>query len=198
MTSPQHRITFVRHGETAGQSSIRYHGVNDVLLSPTGQEQMRRVGNALADVGFDRIFSSALSRARDSARIIVAHPPAVSVAELNEINFGRWEGLTKEEISALDPDLYERWRAEPSRFTYPDGDNRVEFGERIAAGLSQLTTEHPPGEWLMVLHRGVIASAIDHFLGRGASDSLSIGLGSIHIIARTDGHWSPEKLDLQP
>ncbi len=193
-----HRITLVRHGETAGQSSIRYHGANDVPLSSSGEEQMHRVGRALAEKKFDRVFSSALQRTREAARIIRADPPALVVAEFNEINFGRWEGMTKEEIAESDPELYTRWRAAPTRFSFPEGDDRSRFGERIVAGLSRILAEHPSGEWLMVLHRGVIATALDHLLGPASSDSLNIGLGSIHIVSRNSDGWVPEDLDLEP
>jgi probable phosphoglycerate mutase len=193
-----HRITLVRHGETAGQSSIRYHGINDVPLNEAGEDQMRRVGRALAQKRFDRVFSSALRRTREAARLIVPSPVALPVAELNEINFGRWEGLTKDEIAERDPELYARWRAEPRRFQFPEGDDRVRFGERVAAGIVRILDEHPSGEWLMVLHRGVIVSALDHFLGPGSCDSLDVPLGSIHVVARNGRGWVAEALDLLP
>lgn len=193
-----HRITLVRHGETAGQSSIRYHGINDVPLNDAGKDQMRRVGQTLAHKRFDRVFSSGLRRTREAASLIVPSPAALPVPELNEINFGRWEGLTKDEIAQRDPELYARWRAEPHRFRFPEGDDRAHFGERVAAGLDRILDEHPSGEWLMVLHRGVIVSALDHFLGAGSCGSLAVALGSIHVVARNGRGWVAEELDLLP
>ena len=63
-------LVLVRHGETEGQSSIRYHGRNDVALDERGRSQMRRAARALEREDFRKIFSSPLSRATEGARII--------------------------------------------------------------------------------------------------------------------------------
>jgi broad specificity phosphatase PhoE len=193
-----HRITLVRHGETQGQSSIRYYGATDVPLSTTGERQMRRVGEALSQARFDRVFSSALRRTREAAGIIVPDLPAVPVAALNEIHFGRWEGWTREEIAARDPELYARWRAQPRAFAYPDGDDRGAFAARVSGGLARLLDEHPPGEWLMVLHRGVIAVALEHLLGAAPPPPVEIALGSMHVVASNGDGWIAEQLDVVP
>src|SRR6185295_1113985 len=116
------RLVLVRHGETVGQSSIRYYGATDLALSADGEAQMRRVRQALAGEAFDAVYTSGLQRTIRAARIIVPHLPAQGVAGFNEINFGRWEGLTREEIATRDPQLFQQWRAAPHEFTYPDGD----------------------------------------------------------------------------
>ncbi len=68
------RFFLVRHGETEGESSIRYHGATDVPLSDLGREQMRRAARAIAAPRdarpFSDVFSSPLIRASEGARII--------------------------------------------------------------------------------------------------------------------------------
>jgi len=64
------RIVLVRHGETVGQSSIRYFGATDVALSQRGREQMREAALALPGNAFPLVVSSPLSRAWESARIV--------------------------------------------------------------------------------------------------------------------------------
>lgn len=193
-----HRITLVRHGETTGQSSIRYYGATDVPLSDSGEEQMRRVGAALGRARFDRVFSSTLRRSRDAAGIIAPGIATVAVPELDEIHFGRWEGWTREEIAARDPDLYARWQAAPHDFAYPGGDDRGVFAARVAGGLTRLLDEHAPGEWLMVLHRGVIAVALEHLLGAARPRRVEIALGSMHVVASNGDGWLAEQLDVVP
>ena len=72
MTSRGSRFILVRHGETEGESSIRYHGRTDVALSELGRDQMRRVRRAIetshGGANFARVFSSPLVRASEGAR----------------------------------------------------------------------------------------------------------------------------------
>ena len=63
------RLVLVRHGETAGQSSIRYYGATDLALSESGCRQMERVRAALAGEEFDAVYTSELQRTITAARI---------------------------------------------------------------------------------------------------------------------------------
>jgi len=198
MAPAPHNLTLVRHGETTGQSSIRYYGSTDVPLSDEGETQMQRVAETLRAVRFDRVFSSGLIRTRRAAEIIAPSvAPATAVAEFNEIHFGRWEGLTKQEIAARDPELYAEWRADPMSFRYPEGDHRSELLERVAAGFRRISEEHPPGEWLIVAHRGVIGAILDLTVGAEVRAPLSIDLASVHVVSRTHDGWRPVQLDLR-
>ena len=190
------RITLVRHGETTGESSIRYYGATDVPLSPLGEEQMRRVGAALAHERFDAVLSSRLQRARRGAALLT---PCASrpVAEFDEVHFGRWEGWTHDEIAARDPDNYRRWQSDPESFVYPDGECRQSFYRRVADGLGELLAAPPGDNLLLVVHRGVIAVILAELLGLAptARRRLAIDLGSIHVVARRGGGWQAEVLN---
>src|SRR4029077_10943344 len=91
------RFFLVRHGETEGESSIRYHGVTDVPLSDLGREQMRRAARAIAarwgDVNFGKVFSSPLVRASEGARIITGKTAdsIITIEEFAEVHFGLFE-----------------------------------------------------------------------------------------------------------
>ena len=66
------RIVMVRHGETEGESSIRFFGRTDVPLSALGREQARRLAGLVQHVGFSAVVHSPLARARESAEIVTA------------------------------------------------------------------------------------------------------------------------------
>ncbi|HXN11878.1 MAG TPA: phosphoglycerate mutase family protein, partial [Candidatus Acidoferrales bacterium] len=83
------RLILVRHGETEGESSIRYHGRNDVPLSEPGRAQMRLASRAIetrrGGGTFARVFSSPLVRASEGARIVTnASAPLVTIDEFVE------------------------------------------------------------------------------------------------------------------
>jgi broad specificity phosphatase PhoE len=136
------RIILVRHGETVGQSSIRYYGATDVPLSDLGREQVRRARERIVDEAFEVVWASSLSRAAESARILAPDRPIQIEADFREVDFGRWEGLTREEIAALDPELFAIWQ-------------RDDFRARIARGLERLRASGV-GSALVVAHKGVV------------------------------------------
>ena len=190
------RITLVRHGETTGESSIRYYGATDVPLSALGEEQMRRAGAALAGERFDAVVSSRLQRARRGA-VLVSRREPTQIAAFDEVNFGRWEGWTREEIETRDADHYRIWQRDLDSFVYPEGECRQAFRRRVSAGFAQLLAE-PPGEnLLLVVHRGVIAVILSDVLELTPADrrTLEIDLGSIHVVERGAAGWRSDVLN---
>ena len=194
--SSSSRLTLVRHGETVGESSIRYHGITDVALNDVGVEQMRRVGAALAEERFDAVYSSKLKRTLEAAAIIAPSLPVQAVEGFNEIDFGRWEGLTSEEIRALDPRIYEEWNARLDDFVYPAGDSIAQFRARIVATFTQLLPAMPQ-QALIVAHKGVIRSIVAELLALPAAERSRwpIDLGSIHVLSNTAGVWRAEMIN---
>jgi len=189
------RITLVRHGETTGQSSIRFYGKTDVPLSDLGQEQMRRAGAALTGERFDALFSSRLSRSREGAMLVAGDSRIVrAIVAFDEVNFGRWEGWTKEEIEARDPDDYRAWQSGDLGFNYPAGESRHAFHARVVSGLNEVLDMEEGKHLLMVLHRGVIAAIIAELLELTTDQRLRLGidLGSISVVARADNGWQLE------
>src|SRR5260221_4158555 len=101
-------LVFVRHGETVGNSSVRYHGRTDVELSESGRMQMRAARRWLQthfdSPRFAPIVTSPLCRALEGAAIIAGvDNPIVKIDEFAEVDFGRFEGLTAEEIKSRYP-----------------------------------------------------------------------------------------------
>jgi broad specificity phosphatase PhoE len=193
------RLTLVRHGETTGQSSVRYYGATDVPLSAAGEAQMRRAAAALAGERFDAVYSSRLARARRGAALVAGRAPT-PIAAFDEVDFGRWEGLTRAEIAARDPDAYARWQAAPECFVYPDGECRRAFHARVAAGLADLLAAPAGARLLLVVHRGVIAVALAELLRLAPAErrALDIALGSIHVLARAGDGWRAERMNAVP
>ena len=196
-------LVLVRHGETEGESSIRYHGRNDVALSELGRAQMRaarrEIETRFGDTSFEHIFATPLSRAREGAQIIAGRDARIiAVEDFIEVHFGLFEGLTREEIQQRHPIEFEKWRADPlaPAYTYPEGENRAGFTERVERGLAttlKLIDASKRGEHervLIVAHRGVIRTIVATLTGAEPI----VDLASIHILAR-DAKWRPLVLD---
>ena len=182
------RLVLLRHGETDGQSSIRFHGKTDVALSKEGLAQAHTARHALCQEVFDRVVSSPLQRAWASALIVTAGAPVELESNFREVDFGRWEGLTAEEIRARDPALYERWQAKEPDFEYPGGEMRAHFQARVLAGLARI--EHSPSDRVLVVtHKGVIRTIALQLLGAPIDEArLSLG-GSVTFTRAPDGGY---------
>ena len=122
-------LYLLRHGETAGQSSIRFYGSTDVALSDIGEEQMIRAGNILGDVPFRTVITSQMKRSRESANIVLdgCEMNTVVVDDFREIDFGAWEGLTTGEIAEKSPELFKVWKRDGKLERFPGGDSREDF-----------------------------------------------------------------------
>jgi broad specificity phosphatase PhoE len=195
-------IVLVRHGETEGQSSIRYYGRTDVPLSDLGRAQMVAVRDALRNRHghreFARVFASPMRRAVEGAQLIASESAIVTIDEFIEVDFGLFEGLTADEIRERYPDEFARWsrdRLDP-KFTYPGGESRAAFAARVERGLDRMLglweRDGGPsgGTALVVAHRGVIRTILRCLAGVEPT----IDLASITILRR-EHDWRPTLLD---
>jgi broad specificity phosphatase PhoE len=106
-------IYLIRHGQTEMNSVGRFQGRLDSPLTPLGEAQARRLGARLktlsAELGGEwAIEASPLGRTRRTAQLIAESlglPVRRHDERLTEVDFGSWEGLTRDEIVALRPDL---------------------------------------------------------------------------------------------
>jgi broad specificity phosphatase PhoE len=181
------QLVLVRHGETEGESSVRFHGSADIDLSAEGRAHMRRVAATIARLP-DLVVASPLRRSWRAAAIIAGDRGVRLEPDFREIHFGRFEGLTKEEIRARDPILYEDWQKRAPGFEYPGGELRAAFRERIERGLDRLLAEDAR-DALLVLHKGVIRAIVERLTG-AALPSDEPALGELIVLTRdADGTW---------
>ena len=184
---PIRRLLLVRHGETDGQSSIRYHGRTDVPLSTAGRLQMETVAASLSGRAVDLWLASPLRRSWLGALIVGGGDPVRIEADFREVDFGAWEGLTADEIRGRDSAAYERWRSSPLTFDYPGGESRSGFARRIGAGVERMLAA--PG-WTVgaVLHKGVIREIVRTLTGVELERDRP-ALGGIVIATRDGKGW---------
>jgi len=178
----------VRHGETTGNSSVRLYGATDIPLSDAGRAQMRCVAALLSGETFDRVISSPLVRSVESARIVSGGTPTVEPG-FTEIDFGRWEGLTFDEVEARHPEDFAAWETEGLAFSFPDGEGRRAFHERVREASRRVL--HRPGRTLAVVHKGIIKVSLATLLELPADEirSWPVDLGGVYRLRLTADGW---------
>lgn len=154
-------ITLIRHGETAANASGQWQGRGDSPLSPLGERQAAELGRALASPGFDAVYSSDLKRAVSTARCLGVEPEVD--AAWREIDVGRFEGLTGDEVGARFPGEVARFAEDPT-WAVGGGESWHDVLARSTAALATLRTRHPSGRIAVVSHGGTILSLCEHLL----------------------------------
>ncbi|HKD94409.1 MAG TPA: histidine phosphatase family protein [Gaiellaceae bacterium] len=134
-------LLLVRHGETDWNADGRLQGHTDRPLSDFGRRQAQRLADELDGERLEAIYSSDLSRARETAEV-VGERLGLSVEldpDLREKDWGNWEGLT----------AVERDRVE---FV---GESTEAHQERMLRALRRISERHPgDGTVLVVTHGG--------------------------------------------
>ena len=146
----------MRHGETDWNREHRVQGHTDVPLNAHGRDQARVLAEELADVRLGGVYSSDLSRARETAAAVaLAQALDVDVdPRLREKNFGSWEGLTDVEIAARFPDAV--------RGRWGDGETTEEVAARAIEAVEVICSRHGDAAVLVVSHGGPLRAILAH------------------------------------
>jgi broad specificity phosphatase PhoE len=191
------RLILVRHGETEGQSSVRYYGVTDVPLSALGRAQAHAARARIPGETFEAVWASTLSRAWESARLIAPRHPVRIESDFREIDFGRWEGLTREEIELADPDLHAEWQRKEPGFEFPGGESRSLFRDRVACGLRSLRGSGVQSA-LVVAHKGVLRTLLELVCHQTLAPEMPELGDVIHVSKNGSGIWSTGRIGSDP
>ena len=170
------RIYLIRHGETANAHEQALNGHFDVALSPTGEDQIRRVAEALKGRPVRAVYSSDLKRTRDSADI-VSQPhklKPVCYPELREISFGKWDGLSLRELNRKYPGEVEKRFQNPETFQAEGGETFQQLRDRVLPRFHAIVDCHPAEEIIIMGHGGVNRVILGHLLGIPANNVFRI------------------------
>jgi probable phosphoglycerate mutase len=151
-------LFLVRHGTTIWHAENRYAGVSDVALDPRGYTQAERLASWASEAGLAAVWSSPLSRARETAS------PAARAAglelrideRLREIDFGKIEGKTMAEAEQLFSEEMRRFRVDPAAYPMPGGEDPYKAAHRAVSALRDISASHPQGRVLVVAHNTLI------------------------------------------
>ena len=146
-------IHLIRHG--IPENHLAVLGQSDPPLAPQGREQARLLAAELAGQGVERVLSSSLRRARQTAQILANRLGAECRQDprLNEITYGSWDGLRWEEIERRDPETAKRKLENWLKVTPRGGETFPDFYQRVRRVWIDLRIETPATA--VVAHAGV-------------------------------------------
>ena len=174
-------LTFylVRHGNTVYNRDKIVTGQSDSSLTVEGLKNGHQIAERLKDIHFSAIYTSDLSRALLTAKIIadVLKVKAIITArELREIDYGIYTNQSKAEIKELCP----QYKNDAS-YVFPGGESFYQVETRVGKFIEHLEEEHHGQTVLLVAHSGVIRSVLCHFHGWDLQEHLSMRLSHKYI-----------------
>jgi probable phosphoglycerate mutase len=199
-------LILVRHGRTVLTESRKISGGDgeNPDLSELGRQDAREVAEELAKLGHSGNFAylsapvaivhSPIARAKQTAQAISNRIslPMVSNADLAEIGFGEWDGLTNEEMIAAFEEEYNVWRGSFD-VAPPGGESLKDFDARVRRAFDAILKQYSGQTVVVVAHVMPIRALL-----RLANDSSIAGFWRTNIgpasisIARYWGHEAAE------
>jgi probable phosphoglycerate mutase len=151
-------LVLLRHGHVDWHNPERFRGRAELALSDLGHRQARAAALAIATTWKpDAVYTSPLGRCRDTAAAVAApfHLAPQPIAALADIDYGAWQGLTRDEAAARWPAEVERWFRVPHLATIPDGETLAALSARTGAALCELLRRHPAETLVITGHDSV-------------------------------------------
>lgn len=161
------RLVLIRHGEPEREAEGRCYGRFDVGLSDAGRKQIQDKLKLILNLKAVALYASPLKRAMESAAIAGASlglQPTIA-PDLQEINFGCFEGLTYSEIEKLYPEEFRVWMEHPAEIKFPQGESFAEVKARVLRFKELLLETHAGETVVLVSHGGVNRVILAEALG---------------------------------
>ncbi len=196
------RIFLLRHGRALlPDEKRRFIGRTDLPLSPEGVEEALAAGKAMEEMPFDRLYSSDLGRALQTAQVVARFVDVPVRLEpcLREIDLGNWEGMEMAAVKSEQPEAYEARGRDFEGFRPPGGESFGDLANRTLPFLAELASF--PGSVLVVGHSGVFRVFLASVLGISMRQAFLLrhDPGGIHVLSNDgSGGIRVERLNWKP
>lgn len=199
------KLYIVRHGETEWNVIKRFQGQLNTPLTEKGMEKLRKTGKKLENVLFDEVYTSELGRTVASAEIILNENNGYKnnklelqkLAELNEVYFGVWQGLTYEEVFLKYPEEGNNYFYNVKNYKAEnvEAEKLEDALERFLKGINKILDSYESGNILVVTH----GTVFEMFMNYVANDSIFdidertlMGNGDYKVFSYKDGKFQEE------
>lgn len=177
-------IVLVRHGQTDENVSGRISGQGPAPLNGRGQEQAKLAAQVLTPLKVNRLISSPVVRAWQTAAILDEHLQLGIEQEpdLREVGYGDWEGQTFQTIRG--GPVFQVAMNDPINAVFPNGESLVSVQQRSIRVVETIRQGAAKDVVVLVSHGDVIRMLVAHYLGMTFNDyrRITIDNGAISVI----------------
>jgi broad specificity phosphatase PhoE len=184
-------IYLIRHGETEWNREQVFRGRADVPLSDRGRDQARLLADSLSESSLEAVYSSPLSRARETAAPLCGGLGLDLLTEEGfvDMSFGEWEGVSVADVRRRWPDLSQTWMRSPEEFRAPGGEALAEVLVRAWSALEKAAERH--GAAAVVSHRVVCKLLLCRAVGVGEAGfwRMRVDTASLSVLESEGDKW---------
>lgn len=173
------QLILVRHGQIQTTSEFRFYGQVDVPLSFRGRRQAHLVGQRLADMPLQALYSSDLLRACETAEICadyIGGLPIIRLPDLREIDVGLWANLTLTDVKQQFPDDFATWQQDRIYHKRLGGESFAELEARVLNSWQQIINIHQKGPIVIFCHAGTIRAFLSGFEIYDREDAVTVAI----------------------
>ena len=167
------RIYLARHGQTDWNVEHRLQGSTDVKLNDTGRQQAAQLAELLQGIRLDAVYSSTLSRSRETAEIVHGQTPITSLEGLGERKLGAFQGHRVDASDSAAAVDFPRRSRDPDD-ALDGGESLNQFSARVHTTLAAIQAQHPSGAILIVGHKYTNQMILRALLGLSMEQALAI------------------------
>ena len=199
------KLYIVRHGETEWNVIKRFQGQLNTPLTEKGIKKLKETGKKLENVLFDEVYTSKLGRTVASAEIILNENNGYKnnklelkkLAELNEVYFGVWQGLTYEEVFLKYPEEGNNYFYNVKNYKAEnvEAEKLEDALERFLKGINKILDSHESGNILVVTHGTVFEMFMNYVANNSIFDideRTLMGNGDYKVFSYKDGKFQEE------
>ena len=180
----ERQLWLLRHGATEWARNGRHTGSTDIPLLAEGEAEARQLAPVLTQKHFSAVFSSPLQRARRTCELGGLGESMTVMKELQEWNYGDYEGITTPEIRRTVPD----W----SVFTHgcPNGEDATAVQKRCESAIRIALDAPGDGDVALFAHGHLLRALAGTWLGLGAAGGrlLILNTGSLCVLGFEHGN----------
>lgn len=160
------KFILVRHGMTVCNECGVFSGLTDSILSEKGKSQASKIAKYLKDEDIDKIYTTPFSRTKDTIKKLAEfkHIQIKETCQLNEINFGDFEGLPFKVIEEKYPEEVEKMIKEGFEYKYPNGESSKDTFIRVKNEIKKIINNNDNSTILICSHGGTIRNIISYLL----------------------------------
>ena len=194
------RLFIARHGETDYNRNglLQGRGI-DAPLNETGQSQARHLAEYLSGYESTSILSSSLRRAWQTASFYEEKTDLIlqKNRDLDEMDFGDFEGISMKEISKELDDLQNGWKKGDISLRVPGGESPKEVFERADYATRSYINEAESQTVMLFVHGRLIRILLSEWLGYGLKNMHKIAHqnGAVNQLVMKNGRFEPVYLN---
>lgn len=187
-------VYLFRHGQTDWNVERRFQGHTDIPLNQTGRDQARELASVVSRLGVDRVLTSDLKRAHETAEIAFngSNVPIEVCPELRETRLGEPEGwLVSEIIEKYGQESWDKWRSiseDHMDFGFPRGQTKREHLNLLRNFLNTRLKELALPKVAVSSHGGVVRRLV-HSAKGSPSEPVPIPNCGVHELQVQSDEW---------